>query len=277
MKKVKKAVSKKSKKRVNYFKPVGKFVWFVIKLPYYFVKGSYALGKRVSKKSEEVRVSRRREAMDARHEKFRVLKVVDGDYDKWLKHVAGSDSQIGIVLGARGSGKTAFGVKFLENFHAKYKKKCFAMGFRAEELPSWIGIVSGIDEIKNNSLVLIDEGGILFNSRSSMSSANKLLSELIMIARHKNISILFVSQNSSNLEVNVLRQADFLVLKPSSLLQKDFERKIVQKIYGEAEGGFKEFGEEDGVGYVYGGKFRGFVVNPLPSFWKEGISKSFSS
>ena len=163
----------------------------------------------------------------------------------------------------------------MENFYARYKKKCFAIGFKAAELPSWINVVSDIPEIKNNSVVLIDEGGILFSSRSSMSSANKLLSELMMIARHKNISILFISQNSSNLEVNVLRQADFLVLKPSSLLQKDFERKTIQRVYEGADKHFKEFGDRVGVTHIYSGKFRGFVSNPLPSFWRENISKSF--
>ncbi len=276
------------KKKVNYWWYVGVFAVWVLKLPYYFFRGVYGLGKKVSEKSKAVEVSRKRKAIGARFEDFRVIKVVDGNYDKWISHVAKSDSQIGIILGARGSGKTAFGIKFLENFYARYKKKCFAIGFQEKELPSWIDVISPLDsprhrtgqadigEIKNGSLVLIDEGGVLFNSRSSMSSANKMLSELIMIARHKNISILFVSQNSSNLEVNVLRQADFLVLKPLSLFQKDFERKIVQKTYESVEKDFKKFADEKGIGYIYSGKFRGFVSNSLPSFWKEGISKSFS-
>ena len=109
-----------------------------------------------------------------------------------------------------------------------------------------------------------------------MSNANKLLSGLMMVARHKNISIIFISQNSSNLEVNILRQADFLALKPSSLLQKDFERKIVQKIYESVDKYFKRFKEDRGLVYIYSGKFRGFVSNPLPSFWGEGVSKGFS-
>jgi len=79
------------------------------------------------------------------------------------------------------------------------------------------------------------------------------------------------------LEVNILRQADFLALKPSSLLQKDFERKIVQKIYGDAEEHFERFKEEEGLVHIYSGKFRGFVSNSLPSFWKVGISKGFAN
>ena len=267
--------NKKKKKRSSFLNYLGKTLLFIVKLPYYYVKSSYKLGKKISEKTEKTKIEQKRNLLKPKHEEFKIVHVIEGDYSEWLDHVSKSDSQIGIILGARGSGKTAFGIKFLENFHAKYNKKCFAIGFQEEEMPSWINIVSDINQIQNNSIVLIDEGGILFSSRSSMSNANKLLSQLIMIARHKNISILFISQNSSNLEVNILRQADFLVLKPSSLLQKEFERKIVQKIYESSSEHFKKFKEHKGITHIYSNKFRGFITNPLPSFWKEGISKSF--
>ena len=110
--------------------------------------------------------------------------------------------------------------------YAKTKRKCYAMGFKRDEMPSWVEVVENIEEINNDSIVLVDEGGVLFSSRRAMTNANKILGDLILISRHKNLSILFISQNSSNLEVNILRQADFIVLKKSSLLQKEFERKI---------------------------------------------------
>ncbi|MFH1238114.1 MAG: zonular occludens toxin domain-containing protein [archaeon] len=268
---------KKRKKKVSKFlRYLGKGLLFIVKLPYYCFKGAYLLDKKISEKDREVKVKKKRDSINSKYEKFKIIHVIEGDYSEWVNDVSKSDSQMGIILGARGSGKTAFAIKFLENFYSKYEKECFAIGFRKEELPSWINVVSDIGEIKNNSMVLIDEGGVLFNSRSSMSSANKLLSQLIMVARHKNISIIFISQNSSNLEVNILRQADFLVLKPSSLLQKDFERKIVQKIYESADKDFERFKEHQGLTHIYSGKFRGFVSNPLPSFWKEGISKGFA-
>ncbi len=265
----------KKEKKTSTAKYVGKGLLFVIKTPYYLGKGIYNLSKKNSQRRIKKKIKKERGLMIPEYNEFNVLEIIAGDYNKWLEKVYESDSQIGIILGARGSGKTSFGMKFLENFHSKHKKKCFAIGFNEDELPSWIKGVTDISELENDSFVLIDEGGVLFNSRSSMSSANKMLSQLIMIARHKNISILFISQNSSNLEVNILRQADFLILKPSSLLQKEFERKIIQKIYSEAGESFKEFEEDEGVSHIYSGSFRGFVSNPLPSFWRENLSKSF--
>ena len=142
-------------------------------------------------------------------------------------------------------------------------------------MPSWIEVITSTNEIKNNSTVLIDESGVLFGSRNSMTTPNKLLSQLILIARHKNLNILFISQNSSNLDVNILRQADFLLLKPTSLLQEDFERKKIRDIYEEASKDFKKHENVQGLTYIYSEIFRGFIANPLPSFWSTNISKSF--
>jgi hypothetical protein len=269
-------VKKKSKsKKSNFWKYVGKGGLLALKTPYYVGKGVYNLGKKTDEVVKERKVRKKREEMQPEFQDFDVLHVEKGDYHEWFDNVKGSDSMIGVILGARGTGKTAFGIKFLENLHSKTKRKCYAMGFDGESLPSWINNVGAVDELGNNSFVLIDEGGILFNSRNSMSNANKFLSELILVARHKNLSILFISQNSSNLEINILRQADFLILKPSSLLQKNFERKIIQKIYTEAEPHFEKFKDNRGVTHVYAGNFLGYVSNPLPSFWSTGLSKGF--
>ncbi|MFP4567588.1 MAG: hypothetical protein ACLFN8_01460, partial [Candidatus Woesearchaeota archaeon] len=83
--------------------------------------------------------------------------------------------------------------------------------------------------------------------------------------------------NSSNLEVNTLRQADVLILKRHSLLQKSFERKIIAKLYDEHEDLFKEFQDLKGSSLVVSDKFVGFLDVSLPSFWSSKTSKSFEN
>lgn len=205
--------------------------------------------------------------------KFTEIEGIDGDigdFENFLKQYG----KIGIILGARGSGKSALGIRILENINS-IGKKVYALGFRKDRLPKWIVSVEDIKEIPNNSFLLADEAGIEFSSRSSMSSLNKLLSDLLLISRHKNISIIFITQNSSNIEINTLRQADYLLLKPSSLLQLDFERKKIRDIYKEVEGKFKKY-HDKGTTYIYSDLYRGFVKNSLPSFWTEDLSKSFA-
>jgi hypothetical protein len=252
-----------------------KILMFIIKIPYYIVNGIYNLIVSVNKNTVEKKVKEKREQMTAVYEKFEVVESKSGSFDVWEKKISRAESKIGIILGARGTGKSALGIKFLENVYSKNKTKMYAMGFLRDEMPSWITVADDIKEIENDSFVLIDEGGVLFNSRDSMSDANKFMGELILVARHKNLNILFISQNSANLDVNILRQADYLMLKPSSLLQLDFERKKIKEIYVDTKADFEKYKDTKGISYIYSDLFRGFVTNKLPSFWNIRISKSF--
>lgn len=206
---------------------------------------------------------------------FKVIEPMKGSFKNFESFIVKNPSTIGIILGARGTGKSAIGMKLLENLHVISKKNFYAMGFKKENIPDYINVVENISDIKTNSFVLIDEGGILFSSRKSFSDANKLLSEILLIARHNDLSVLFISQNSANLEINAIRQADYLILKPSSLLQRDFERKKIKEIYDEVADKFNKYKNIKGITYIYSEQFKGFVSNPLPTFWSQKVSKSF--
>lgn len=291
---------KKNNSRKVVVKGLQNLIIFIIKMPYFLLVGAFFFFKtiwkaakslfavmhtfflsskaNISKMQEnknEKEIMKKKESMVANYEEFRVIETLMGEFKKWEDTTIESDSKIGIIIGARGSGKSAFGIKFLENVYAKAGKKCYAIGFNKEDMPSWIEVVENISEIKNNAFVLIDEGGVLFSARDAMSKANKLLSDLILISRHKSLSILFISQNSANLDIDILRQADYLVLKQSSLLQLDFERKKIKEIYEEVMPVFDKYKDMKGITYVYSDIFTGFITNPLPSFWSTNISKSF--
>ncbi len=252
-----------------------KLLLFIIKIPYFISNSFYQFILQLVEKREEHKAKKKRDSMIAKYEEFQLLTTFGGDFKKLETKIIEADSKIGIIIGARGSGKTAFGIKFMENLYAKTKKNCYAMGFNKEDLPSWIGVVEDMTQINNNSFILIDEGGVLFSARDAMTKANKMLSDLILISRHKSLSILFISQNSSNLDIDILRQADYLVFKQSSLLQLDFERKKIKEIYKEIEKDFEKYKDTKGATYVYSDLFRGFIINSLPSFWNVNISKSF--
>ncbi|MFA4946413.1 MAG: hypothetical protein WC607_02630 [Candidatus Micrarchaeia archaeon] len=210
----------------------------------------------------------------ARFDGFSLVEARNGSLDAFDDFIYKKKSTVGLILGARGSGKSALGVRVLENASARGRRVC-ALGFNEGAMPSWVHIVDSPEAVPNGSFLLVDEGGISFSSRDSMSSANKLLSSLLFVARHKDLSVLFITQNSANLEVNTLRQADYLLLKKPSLLQRDFERKKINEIYDEAIPGFAKHSDDKGIFFVYSDAFRGFASNSLPSFWSEAASKSF--
>lgn len=269
------------KKKPSKWVTAGKIIWAPFKYTgigiYLLYKGIKKLIQRIRAKKIASETQKKRESLDVRKE-FRSFDVVhrhSGDIRSFEKTIRENKSTIGIILGARGKGKTALGMRLLENIHMKTKRACVAIGFKEDSLPPWITPVISTEEIPNGSAVLIDEGGIVFSSRKAMTDANNILSSLLLIARHKDLSVIFISQNSANLDINAIRQADYLLLKPSSLLQKDFERKKIQEIYTELAQEFEQHKNIKGLTYIYSDNFRGFVTNNLPSFWSENISKSF--
>jgi len=231
--------------------------------------------KSSEKISIDPEIKKKLKSVDPEYTQFELIEAKTGNLDDFESYLHTKNSTIGIILGKRGSGKSAIGLKMLENIKSKIGKECYAMGFENTSLPWYIKAIDDINQIKNNSFVLIDEGGILFSSRNAMSTPNKILSELILVARHKDLSIIFISQNSSNLDVNIIRQADYLIMKPSSLLQKDFERKVIKEVYTDVKSDFKKYNDILGITYIYSDDFRGFVTNSLPSFWTTNLSKSF--
>jgi len=253
----------------------------ILHLPYLFAKAIIWAACAASgilstaKKHASEKASKPRSSAD--YQPLMLQKQLSGSLAEFEGKLLSSKSTIGLVLGARGSGKSALGMRILENVAAKGTRKVCAMGFDESTLPDWISPVHGVEEVPNGSFVLIDEGGITFSSRSSQSPANKILSSLLLVARHKDLSALFISQNSANLEINTIRQADYLLMRKPSLLQKEFERKKIGQIYDEASAqfaGLKEGGRHST--YVYSDEFRGFVANELPSFWSQKASKPFA-
>jgi hypothetical protein len=105
-----------------------------------------------------------------------------------------------------------------------------------------------------------------------------MLGKLMAIARHKNLNLILITQSTAMIDVNVLRLADILLLKQPSLLQSEFERKALQKIYKKVHPLFKKIEKQEKKEkyfYVWGDDFQGMLKYNLPEFWNQSISKSF--
>ena len=232
----------------------------------------------ISKEKERAAVKAGKPRTAAVYRPLVLQKQLQGNLADFEEKLLSPKSTIGLVLGARGSGKSALGMRILENLAATGGRKACAMGFDESALPEWIHPVHSAEGVPNGAFVLIDEGGITFSSRESQSAANKILSSLLLVARHKDLSVLFISQNSANLEINTIRQADYLLMRKPSLLQQEFERKKIGKIYEEISAQFAGLGGSGSYStYVYSDEFRGFAANELPGFWSQKASKSFAS
>ena len=147
---------------------------------------------------------------------FEVKDSINGDFNYFLENFR-DKSLVMLIIGRRGGGKTALGMKFVE-VGKILNKRSYVIGFENSKVPKWVKKANDLEEVPNNSLVLVDEAGISFSARDSMKKGNKEMANLLAIARHKNLSLIFITQNSAMLDLNVLRLADVLLFKEPSLL-----------------------------------------------------------
>lgn len=206
---------------------------------------------------------------------FLVKDPVKGEYGRFYS-TAMRHSLIMLITGKRGSGKTALGMKFLEAFNKETKRKCYAIGFDRSKLPGWMKRAQDPEHVPNNSVVLVDEGAVLYSARDAMKESSKFLSKTMAIARHKGLSLILISQNSAMIDLNVLRLADVILLKEPSLLQSKFERKAIREMYEKVKEKFEAVEDRRSHVYIWSDDFEGLVSYGLPEFWSEGISKSFA-
>jgi len=182
------------------------------------------------------------------------------------------------VLGARGSGKTAASLWLAE--HIAKKGRPVAVYRPPLDLP--FEKIEKIKDLENKKgyFVVIDEGAISLNARESMSLRNRILGKLFAITRHKDLSILFITQVSALIDVNILRYADVLFVKRPSRFQAEFERQQLRDYLSVIRQTIDTYTRELGVDYrslawVDSDWYEGIIQTGLPSFWSEGVSKAF--
>ena len=186
-----------------------------------------------------------------------------------------------LVLGKRGSGKSALGYWLLEVFH--YELACYVVGVPAEAgryLPDWVGIRSSLDEIPPKAVILVDEAHLPYHARGSMAAASIEMSRLVNLARQREQTLLFVTQEARQVDRNIASSASVVVFKEPSSIQVSFERPELRRRAEEALAQFQIVrGDKRSWAFVYApdADSKGMLENPLPSFWTPKLSHLFAA
>ena len=190
-----------------------------------------------------------------------------------------------VVEGQRGEGKTSLAWYIAELKRVSKKGKrviAFGMPVQARKaLPKWITHMSTLEEVSTAkpSIVIIDEAAFTANSRRAMQESNIEWLQLIAICRHKDHLLIFVSQHNRQLDVQILADADLVIMKRPSLLHLRFTRPEFKP---ELEQAYEQFqaikGDTRKFAYVvdYHNGNAKMLKCKLPKFWSERISKAYS-
>jgi hypothetical protein len=186
-----------------------------------------------------------------------------------------------LILGKRGSGKSALAYRLLELF--RYGPKPYVVGVPASArslLPDWVGMVSSLEDLPNKAIAIIDEAYLHYHARGSLAQESKAMSQVINLSRQKEQTIIFVTQEARQVDRNIASSANIIVFKDLGILQLEFDRPELNQLASKAKEAFNSVnGDKHRWSYVYAPDtdFQGLLENDLPSFWKPGLSRIFAT
>ena len=197
-----------------------------------------------------------------------------------------------VINGHRGEGKSALGWWLAQEMHKRTKKTVASIGTPPEARKAFpkrgfgrTGGVQHIDDLKQvselkPSIVICDEAAFLANARDAMNKQNKDWLKLIAICRHKDHLLIFIHQQSRQLDVQILMDADIVLMKrPTELHVRGARNELAPEIR-EAANLFSQMrGDTRKKVYVvdYHKPEAKMLSASMPTWWTNKISKAYSS
>jgi len=186
-----------------------------------------------------------------------------------------------LVLGRRGSGKSALGYRLLELLRGHGSPYVVGLPASAQRrLPEWVGFAGRLEDVPLKAVVLLDEAYLQYHARDAMGAEGRNIGQIVNLSRQRQQSLVFVCQEAKSLDVNVISQADVIAIKELSELSKGFERKELKPFTDKARIAFAHArGNKQRLTWVYSESTVdvGLVKNNLASFWTPALSKAFTN
>ena len=147
-------------------------------------------------------------------------------------------------------------------------------------MPDYIGVVATLEEAPLASIVLMDEAYMLYHARSSTTAEAKTMSQRINLSRQRGQTLIFVSQEARQIDINIVSSADVIIFKELGILQLEFDRPELSKFAAQAKQALANItGDKRRWAYVYSqdSGFTGLMENTLPTFWHDKLSHIFGT
>ncbi len=183
-----------------------------------------------------------------------------------------------LILGSSGSGKSATAHYLAEVLSRAIGVPIYAYGVdpRRESLyPPRMHHVRGDGPMPENAILLVDEAAMQVPARRSTRAENVALGQLAYSARHKNLTLIAVTQAGAELDKIIVDSAEVIVVKKPRRRQAETDRRSLRSLLKEAERAFAALDpSEDPRGWAYvehagGGEM---IRTGRASWWTEDLS-----
>ena len=184
-----------------------------------------------------------------------------------------------VIVVPRGSGKSHLAHRLLELLRVHADPYVVGPASLRALLPKEIGVVQRLEDVPPGAAVLIDEAYLAFGARNSMTAAGRGIGELVNLSRQRGWSLIFVTQDSRQLDVNILSQADVIAIKGVNEIGREFERRELRALTDRAAAAFATIqGDRRPWTWVCSTKtgFSGLVRHEPASYWRPALSNAFA-
>ena len=165
--------------------------------------------------------------------------AIDLTDQEWLDVIV--HPSVVIIVGKRGSGKSALGYRLLEL--SRFRANPYVVGVPEEGqrfLPNWLGVIQDLADAPPKSIVLIDEAYIQYHARESQKAQSKEMSRILNLSRQREQTLIFVTPEARQVDRNIVRSANVVIFKDLGILQLEFDRSELNKLASEARQAFQK-------------------------------------
>tara|TARA_Y100000310_G_scaffold232613_1_gene235463 strand:+ start:202 stop:933 length:732 start_codon:yes stop_codon:yes gene_type:complete len=195
------------------------------------------------------------------------------------------------ITGFRGTGKTALAWWLTDELRntpgfpsrvATYNAPDAAMTILPEWARTNLTTVREIADLQKDSnklgyIIVIDEAVLSNNARRAMSKENVDFMSLFALLRQKGHLVIFIAQDSNQMDVAIIDQADLLLMKKPSALQVKRARATLSEQLNEAFVQINEKQEPRAWVYAYDPMTDGskLLKSQMPVWWTDKVSTMY--
>jgi hypothetical protein len=198
---------------------------------------------------------------------------------KWSK--ISDHPAVYLILGDIRQRKTTTAASIIDEFHTDKKLPVYMIAPKkvVDAWPKWFHQVDPAKpKLPQKCIVFVDDAHLFYYAREWRGGGAKFLDFVARQRAHDNRTLIYTTQQSRVLDINLITMSSAIVFKKPSKLQIESERKLVRDMFKKAKEELKTKDFKPEWAYVVAdspqGEFEGLVEVKTPEWFTHKMSKA---
>lgn len=184
-----------------------------------------------------------------------------------------------LILGDIGEGKTVTACSIIDELRTKHKLKTYMIDSKGvvAQYPRWMKYANPEKpRLSQDSIIFLDDAHLTHYSREWSKGKAKRIDFIARERRQSGNTIIYTTQQSRVLDINLISMASCIVFKRPSKLQLEVERPLIKKMFKRANAELAKVEYAKNKAYVVSNNYEGLVTVQKPGWFTDKMSKAHS-